>query len=146
MPIVDKISPQGSFGFKKKEHLCSKKLIDKLFAEGESFLSFPIKVVYIASDLTTKVPVQAAFTVSKKTFKRAVKRNRIKRLMREAYRLNKNILLPLPENKQLAVFFIFIGKELYDYNRIENGIKKALFKLSALHSDAPANNTKKTPE
>ncbi|MFW6246341.1 MAG: ribonuclease P protein component, partial [Tangfeifania sp.] len=77
------------FTFQKKEKLCSKKQFDKLFADGSSFLVYPLKVVFIETELSGRYPAQAAFTVSKKLFKSAVKRNLLKRRMREAYRLNK---------------------------------------------------------
>ncbi len=130
METNKKIELPVSHTFNKEERLCSKKVIDKLFAEGESFLAFPLKVVHIKTDLPNQVPVQAGFTVSKKIYKRAVKRNRIKRLMREAFRLNKQKLPTLDNNKQLAVFFIFIGKELPTFVQVEKAMKKALYKLA----------------
>jgi len=113
---------------KKEERLCSKKIIDRLFAEGTSFLCFPLKIVYLQSELPAKYPAQAAFTVSKKNFKKAVKRNLLKRRMRESYRTNKHTLYR-ESDKQLAVFFIYIGKEIIDYQRIEVAMQKALTKL-----------------
>lgn len=114
-----------SFRFRKEERLKSKKIIDKLFADGQSALAYPLKIVFLSTPLPAGYPVQAGFTVSKKNFKRAVQRNRIKRLMREAYRLNKHELYKQLPEQQLAVFFIFIGKELPEYPAIEKGIKKA---------------------
>ena len=120
------IATHSSFTLKKEERLSSKKIIDRLFTEGKSFVSYPVKVVVLPTLLNTSFPVQAGFSVSKKIFKRAVKRNRIKRLMREAYRLNKYTLYNQLHNQQLAVFFIYIGKELPLYSSIETAIKKAL--------------------
>lgn len=114
--------------FKKEERLCSKKIIDKLFSEGESFLSYPLKIVYLESDLPCRYKVQAAFSVSKKNFKRAVNRNLLKRRMRESYRTNKNILYKNCD-KQVAVFFIYVGKEILEYQKIEASTKKALLRL-----------------
>jgi len=118
-----------SHTFKKEEKLCSKKVIDRLFMEGNSFLVFPVKVVFLRTNLSSTFSVQAGFSVGKKIFKRAVHRNRIKRLMREAYRLNKNDLYQKIENRQLAVFFIFIGKEMADYKTIERSMKKAIQRI-----------------
>ena len=140
MEAKGKIESPASHTLKKTERLCSKKVIDKLFSEGESFLAFPIKVVFKTTELPQSVPVQAGFSVSKKIFKRAVKRNRIKRLMREAYRLNKQ-MLPMPaEKQQMPVFFIFIGKELPSFAQVEKAMKKALYKLS--NSSTEAENKK----
>ena len=74
----------------KEERLSWKRHIDRLFTEGRSFVAFPLRVVYLLSD-EEGMPVRASFLVSvpKKRFKRAVKRNRIKRQVREAYRMHK---------------------------------------------------------
>lgn len=141
METKAKIEPPVSYSFNKKERLCSKKVIDGLFANGESFLAFPIKVVYKESQLPHPIPVQAGFSVSKKIFKRAVKRNRIKRLMREAYRLNRHMLTKSLKQQQLAVFFIFIGKELPTFNQVENAMKKALNKLAVYGTEKSNNKT-----
>src|SRR5680860_1391084 len=87
--LENTIEDVTKFSFKKEERLCSKKIIDKLFSEGDSFLSFPLKVVFMQTSLSVKYPVQAAFTVGKRNFKSAVQRNLIKRKIRETYRLNK---------------------------------------------------------
>lgn len=118
-----------SFSFKKGERLCSKKIIDKLFLEGESFLSFPFKIVYLKIQQPAKYPVQAGFSVGKRNFKRAVKRNLIKRKIREAYRLNKQDLYNEIGENRLAVFFIFIGKTIPEYSIVEAGVKKGIKKL-----------------
>ncbi len=118
-----------SLSFRKEERLCSKKIIDKLFTEGTSFLAFPIKVQFLETTLPVHYPVQAGFTVSKKIFKKAVLRNLLKRRMREAFRLNKHNLYSVLGEKQMAVFFIFIGKEISEFDQIEAAMKKALKKL-----------------
>jgi ribonuclease P protein component len=117
------------FSFKKEERLSSKKVIDRLFSEGDSFLTFPIKVVFLEIPNYSKSPLQAAFSVGKRNFKLAVHRNQIKRKIREAYRLNKHILYKELGEKQLAIFFIFIGKTIPDFKLIEKAMKKAMEKL-----------------
>src|ERR1700749_1277352 len=77
------------YTFKKEERLCNKRLIDELFHNGSSFLCYPFKASWLLAADEQSVPVQILFSVSKKRFKRAVDRNRIKRCIREAYRINK---------------------------------------------------------
>jgi ribonuclease P protein component len=87
---------QLSQRFRKNERLCSRYLIEKLFKEGSSFLVFPIRVTYFQIEgreiARLKSPLQVMFSVSKKRFKKSVQRNRIKRLMRECWRINKSPL------------------------------------------------------
>jgi len=118
-----------NFSFHKDEHLCSKKAIDKLFAEGKSIFAFPIKIIYLETALPSNHQVQAAFTVGKRNFKRAVQRNLIKRRMREVYRLNKWKLYSEIGDKQVAVFFIFTGKTIPEYRQVESAVKKGMNKL-----------------
>jgi ribonuclease P protein component len=120
-----------NFSFQKEERLCSKKIIDELFVQGKSVFVFPVKMVYIETKLTSGYPVQAGFAVSKKSFKRAVQRNLIKRRMREAYRLNKSKFYEEIGEKQVAVFFIFTGKTILEYQQIETAVKKGIKKLLA---------------
>lgn len=111
--------------YPKKEKLKSKKLIDQLFAEGQSVSAFPLRLVYLQAtfdDATVKTGV----SVSKRNFKTAVDRNRIKRLLREAYRLNKahffNNL-----TTQYAFMILYIGKEKPTFDLVETKMKH-LFK------------------
>ncbi|WP_372931959.1 ribonuclease P protein component [Mariniphaga sediminis] len=120
------------FTLKKDERLRSKIIINKLFSEGESFLSYPLKIVYLNTKLPVKNKVQVGFSVSKKSFKNAVKRNLLKRRMKEAYRLNKHILLETGADTQWAIFIIFIGKEILDYKSIEQSMKKALLRCTKI--------------
>ena len=120
------------FSLKKDERLTRKKLIDQLFAEGKTFFVYPLKIVYTEMQLPVDYPVQAGFSVSKRNFKRAVKRNKIKRLLRECYRLNKSIIYDANKEKQLAIMIIYTGKEIEDYQKIEKATKKALNKLVEL--------------
>jgi ribonuclease P protein component len=121
------------FTFHKEERLCSQKLIGELFSTGESFLAYPLKVVFLKTKLDVSYPVQAAFTVSKRNFKRAVKRNQLKRRMREAYRLNKSNLYAdlAAKNLQIAIMFVYVGKDIVEYPAIEKGMISAFKKLLA---------------
>jgi len=116
--------------FKKEERLRSKKIISRLFSEGKPFLAYPVKIIVLKTTLPTSFPAQAAFTVSKKNVKKAVHRNRIKRLMREAYRVNKNELYQLAGDNQYALFFLFVGNEMPDFKQIHSAIKKIIAHLS----------------
>jgi ribonuclease P protein component len=121
------------FTLKKEERLCSQKIIGEMFTSGESFLSYPIKVVFQKTELPGSFPVQAAFTVSKRNFKRAVKRNLLKRRMREAYRLNKpDFYSEIAEKElQIAIMFVYIGKDIIEYPVIEKAMISALKKTLA---------------
>ena len=125
---------QDRFTFKKNERLCSRTTIQELFTKGKSFVKYPFRISYMPIESDEQLPpVQLLISVSKKRFKRANKRNRVKRLVREAYRLNKiELHSQLKElNQQVAVAFIYLPDELLDYNSVEKGVRKALKKLSA---------------
>lgn len=113
-----------NFTLKKEERLCSQKTLRDLFTSGESFLVFPLKVVFLKSEAPLPYPARAAFAVSKRNFKRAVKRNLLKRRMREAYRLNKNLLYDelAAKNLHISMMFIFVGKDLLEYATIEKAM------------------------
>ena len=121
------------FTLHKEERLCSQKTIEDLFASGESFLSYPLKVVFLKTELSQPFPVQAAFTASKRNFKRAVKRNILKRRMREAYRLNKPEFYQeiAAKELQLAIMFVYIGKDIAEYPAISKAMISAFKKLLA---------------
>jgi ribonuclease P protein component len=105
-------------GFPKKERLCSKKSIEKIFSEGKSIFSYPIKSAYFFEpSKNEEEPVQVLFVVPKRKFKHAVKRNAIRRRMREAYRLKKQFLIDwcLSNNIQLRIAFIYIASEPVDF-------------------------------
>ena len=121
------------FTFHKEERLCSQKIIGELFTSGESLLAYPLKVVFLKSEFPESYPVQAAFTVSKRNFKQAVKRNLLKRRMREAYRLNKSDFYEelADKNLHIAIMFVFIGKDVVEYPAIEKGMKSAFKKVLA---------------
>jgi ribonuclease P protein component len=110
-------------------------LIDMIFKEGKSFSDFPLRVIYLQPEKNFS-HLQAAFSASSKNFKRAVDRNRIKRLMREAYRLQKSLLkAELEESQQyLVIFFIYTGTILPEYNNVYSKFGTALNRLEKLIS------------
>jgi ribonuclease P protein component len=120
--------------FPKKEKLCSNKQIEELFAKGKSFIVYPVRIVYIIRDENDmgKQVASVLISVSKKRFKRANKRNRVKRLIREAYRLNK---LGLQEtlvlrNKSVDIAFLYLKNTLPEYAEMEESMTKAIKLLS----------------
>lgn len=108
-------------------------MIQRLFTEGKSFSNFPIRVIYLEPEKQSSL-LQAAFSVSNKNFKKAVERNRIKRLMRESYRLQKKHLQAiLDENdKSLSLFFIYTGTEIPVYDNVLEKIGEILKNLEKL--------------
>lgn len=113
----------------KTERLKSRKAIEELFAKGEKISSFPVKLIYLKNENLSATAHQAGFSVPKRSIKKAVDRNKIKRRMREAYRKNKH-LLTVPENKKLAFMFIFTDKADCPYSDIEQKIKTILQRLN----------------
>lgn len=118
------------FGFGKKEKLKSRKQIDALFEKGKSFTVFPLRVSY--SFAPSPAPVlQAGVTASKRNFKKAVDRNRIKRLLREAYRLQKMELDQAVKQNSLQgfIFFMYTDKTIAPFITIREAMTLSLKKL-----------------
>jgi ribonuclease P protein component len=103
--------------FPKSEKLCGEAKLQTIFSKGNSFLIFPYRVSFIAEQYIDGAPVQIAFGVPRRTFKRAVKRNHIKRRMRESWRLQKEPLIFKAKEKQLqlSVFATYLAKDYTDY-------------------------------
>jgi len=114
--------------FSKDERLRSRKLIEKIIEDGKSINISPFRFSWTITELETRFPVQIAFAVPKRFFKRAVDRNRIKRLIREVYRKNKSGLYALlkARNIQCALLVVFSGKKVPVYDEVE---KKFLITL-----------------
>ena len=117
----------SQFTLKKAERISFQKEIDRLFKEGGAFISYPLRIVYLEQKPFSGATVSILISVSKKRFKRAVKRNRMKRLIRETYRLNKASLIQHYREKEsgLLIAFLFIGNELCHRNEIETAMRKA---------------------
>ena len=103
-----------------------------MFEEGESFGHYPLRLVWVPIE-SQDVLVQVAFSVSKRRFKLAVDRNRAKRVIREAYRLNKQILTghleALAEPQSYGLMFIYLDKQLPDFHRVNEEMGKALNRM-----------------
>lgn len=113
-----------SLRFPRGERLKSKKRIQQLFEEGSFIVDFPIKLLYLdASGL--EVATKMAVSVPKKNFKRAVDRNRIKRLLRESYRLHRQHIFNKTE-RPYALMFLYLGKEIPEYAKLEAHMIKIL--------------------
>lgn len=106
------------FTFNKTEKLKSEKLIGKLFLEGKSVVAHPLRLVYIETVFDEKVQAKVGVSVSKRHFKRAVDRNRIKRLMREAYRLQKATIFN-NSSSSYALMILYIGKDKPDFETLK---------------------------
>ncbi|HEX7847066.1 MAG TPA: ribonuclease P protein component [Chitinophagaceae bacterium] len=132
------------FTLGKKERLKSRKAIEQLFKEGKSFVVAPFRVYFLVNSQWSIVnegsPLQFGVGVSSRHFKKAVDRNRIKRLTREAYRLQKIALQQYLKEKQqgLDLFIIYTGKELPDHELVMGKLDVILNKLLKLINE---NNT-----
>ncbi len=127
------MQPQQTF--KKSERLCNKNLIGRLFGNGKSFFEYPFKIMYLTIESGFRgfeeYPARVLFTISKRKFKKAVQRNRLKRLMREGYRKNKGQLYEAlnEKNQKIVLAFVYTAKETMPYSEIEKKIKAALLRL-----------------
>lgn len=115
----------GSLNFRKEERLHSKISIQELFDKGSSFYLYPFKVLFIKGKPDSTIN-QVLFTVSKRNFKRAVDRNKIKRRVREAFRLNKS-QLSIPQ--KLLIGYIYTPKEILPYAQIAEAMVKSFKRL-----------------
>ena len=111
--------------FPKSEKLCGEQAVDHLYKNGKRFVVWPLRITYL---LVEQAPTQVLIWAPKSLFKHAVDRNRLRRLMREAYRLNKHVLEETGKYFQIA--FNYIDKEEQDYRAIEKALHKALNRLA----------------
>lgn len=111
----------------KAERLCSKKALDELFGGGhQSVASFPLRAVFMT---TEEAGARILVSVSKRFFKRAVHRNRIKRQLREAYRLQKE-LLKMPDTKGLNIAFLWTNNEILPTEIVMQKMRKVILRIS----------------
>ncbi|MDR1699033.1 MAG: ribonuclease P protein component [Prevotellaceae bacterium] len=120
----------AAFSFSKKQRLTGETRIAKLFAEGKGFIVYPLRIIYLP-DEKTDVPLRLLVSVPKKRFKRAVKRNLLKRRIREAFRLNRHNLEAHLADKDytLNVAINYVSNEMLSFAEMEEKLIEALRKL-----------------
>ncbi len=131
-------SASSDFSFKKEERLSGKKSIDELFKNGSSFYLHPFKIVFTVQEIKggeaalKHAAVQVFISVPKRNFKRSVDRNKIKRLIREAYRQNKSGILKAFTNQYtlLRIAFLYTAKTIETFAVIQDKVVQILTKLS----------------
>ena len=120
----------GRFG--RGQKLKSRKQIQELFTGGNSFFAHPVKLIWMvggqSSDGQKTSKLLTGVSVSKRNFKKATDRNRIKRLLRESYRLNKQELESAFENKSssLLLFLIYVDKTLPNFDQLQQKVAHCL--------------------
>lgn len=122
---------RGKQTFPREEKLKSRKLIGRIFTEGSVVKAYPIRIQFVFVDESEQVFCQMGVSVPKRNFKSAVDRNRIKRQLREAYRMQKIDLIDRLKSaeKKVAMMVVFAGKEKLPYNIMVSKLNKALQKI-----------------
>ncbi len=117
--------------FDRAERLKSRKVIGGLFKGGESLVAYPLRVVWtlLPPEAAQEFPAQVSISVSKRLFKTAVARNRLKRRIREAYRLQKTTFYEKLAGRRIALMLMYIAKEALPYAQIEAGMRKMIRKF-----------------
>jgi len=129
--------------FKKTERLKSRTTIGRLFKEGQSFGMYPLRIVWVTQPSKQASPVQFTVSVPKKKFPKAVHRNRIRRQVKEAYRLNKHGLYQHLEDSDLhfACMVLYVAKTPLPYQQIETAMQKLIKKFLKKIQSQPAAST-----
>lgn len=120
-----------SFG--KTEKLKSVKRFAQLFEEGKSISGYPLKLIYIRIE-NQEVSIKAGVTVPKRNFKSAVDRNKVKRLLREAYRRNKAVVFNNTD-ANFAFLFLYLGKEMPSFGQLDEKMKQVLNKFKVQNNE-----------
>ncbi|MDT0558009.1 ribonuclease P protein component [Ichthyenterobacterium sp. W332] len=120
--------------FSKTERLKSKQLIDKLFYDGKSVSQFPLKLIYLKTEFNDGSVLKTGVSVSKRLFKNAVDRNRIKRLLREAFRLNKAEYFN-NSSTSYAFMILYISNDGATFEVINENMKRLLNKFKEKTSE-----------
>lgn len=119
------------FTFNKKERLTGTIKIDTLFKEGKCFISYPLRVIYLIHEQCTESICSTLVSVPKKRIRKATQRNKIKRLIRESYRLNKSMIdKGSMVDKSIDVAFIYVKDTETDFPTMQKAMRKALNQIS----------------
>ncbi|MGJ8682988.1 MAG: ribonuclease P protein component [Nonlabens sp.] len=121
------------FTLGKETKLKSKKAIEQLFTDGNSIRKGPVRCVFQLVD--GEMPHKIGVSVSKRFFKKAPDRNRVKRLLREAYRLNQHDLQVNLENKHIEMMFLFQSPKMPDFDFTEQLVKRLISELNKIHRE-----------
>ncbi len=127
---------QHQYTLSKAERLCSEKDANELFTHGTSFIKFPLRIVFAENNTEKrKAAIQMLVSVPKKKFKHAVDRNRVKRLVREAYRLNKQILCNCQEHN-INIAFVCVDTKIPSFAQVQKAMIAALSKIDKHYNPA----------
>ncbi|MCT4629782.1 ribonuclease P protein component [Winogradskyella sp.] len=113
------------FNYSKKDKLKSKKVIEQLFSEGKAITAYPLRLIYLNTEHEDGSILKTGVSVSKRLHKTAVSRNKIKRLLREAYRLNKPLYFN-NSSTSYAFMILYLSKDGTTFEGL-NGKMKLLF-------------------
>lgn len=121
------IKIEERYTFKKEERVNGDKRVEAIFTTGKSFISYPLRVVYLLHEQCTLNGCSILVSVPKKRIKKAVHRNRIKRLIRESYRLNRYLISKTGNSDiTIDIAFVYVKDTVSNYVEIEKAIQKAL--------------------
>jgi len=132
--------------FNREERLKSRKIIGQLFSDGHSFGQYPLRLIWSPVEPPkSDSPVQCTVSVAKKKFPKAAHRNRIRRQIKEAYRINKHWLYEtLDESEpQYAFMILYTAREALPYEEIERAMKKMLGRFLKKRKNIPSSHNQK---